>query len=91
MLRAPMRSSPSFLVVSRRGLGVHFVVERYGPSVGSSLDRKGVRHEIDAFSSPALPKRKQYSRKTVFVAVFGILQGLMIVIGEIFNLFDYLS
>jgi len=85
-----MRSSPSFLVVNRKGLGIHLTWERFGPSNevpvttpiiwGQEIDTGPQNHEKP-------PKAWGRNRKVTISAAFGALQ-IMVLLGK--DLYDFI-
>jgi hypothetical protein len=87
-----MRSSPSFLVVNRRGLGIRFSIEQYssGPVTNPdfrSIERKGSVYQeaLAAATRPVKPKSKIGNRKALALASLVLVQALIVVVNEVFD------
>lgn len=89
-----MRSSPNFLAVSRRGLGLHLSLElsddpRSGSDDGNNVSEGSEESRKTTFFGRSVPARHGW--KAVLVAVACLLQGVVLVINEIFDVVDNLS
>jgi len=91
-----MRSSPSCLVVNRRGLGVHLTFEAFGTSKVPSTPTGSVYQEALAAASkvPSGTSKEKHvtrgrNRKVLFLAVISLLQGLVVVVNELFDIVGY--
>jgi hypothetical protein len=87
-----MRSSPSFLVVNRRGLGFHCTIERYG-SFETHTDRKSDEgHAEDEITSPYRRATGGIKNRRVLIyTLVAIAQGVVIVASQTLDVVQYLT
>jgi hypothetical protein len=85
-------------VVNRRGLGVHFTLEHF--SNFSGIERTGSVYQeaLAAATTPSkgVPRRRSRkanikSRKALVVAILCLLQGLVVVVNEVFDVLGALN
>lgn len=86
MLRARMRSSPSFLVVSRRGLDVRLTLERYGSKEPSNPARRG--HQEIGVGQDFRNRIRPRSFRGVFVALAAFAGSIQVLIVLGLQLYD---
>lgn len=91
MLQVRMRSSPSFLVVNRRGLGVHLTLERFGSvNLDPSLPKRRRHQEVDRGQDDQLEasRGRGRNRRITLPALVGAIQVLVIFGTQLYDVVD---
>jgi len=80
--------------VNRRGLGVHFTVERFSngklPPLPGSVYQEAIKAASAAQVRPDLPA-KEKKLKLLILAGFGIVQALAVVVNSVFDFVGVLN
>ncbi len=88
-----MRSSPSCLAVNRKGLGVHFTVEKYGNySLPTPPPGPVYQEAIKAATSASQSFPQKDKRvKLLVLAGLGVVNTLAVLVNSIFDFVDILN